>query len=412
MPVPPLRVGIVGCGSAGAAAAQLLARAGHDVQIYERAAALLPVGTGFILQPTGLWVLDHLGLRAEAEAYGARLDGLTARRPDGRRVLDLRYARLATGLYGLGMHRATLLGVLLQGLEKRGVGVHLGAEVESARQERARHWLRVGGVEVGPFDLVVVANGARSAARDWVAPALRAKRYPWGALWSIRPDFDRVFTGRLHQVVDGTRRMLGLLPTGTRSDAADPVPLVSVFWSVRADGVDAWRRRGAAAFVREVAALEPRAEPLLQDSREMDPWAFAEYLDVTLPRWHSDGRVVLGDAAHAMSPQLGQGVNLALWDARELAHALDASPDLASALALYSERRRRHLSFYQYATRWLTPFFQSRIDALGPVRDRIFPLLASLPFFERQMLASMCGLKDGWLASLPTPDAGAAESSG
>jgi len=315
MPVPPLRVGIVGCGSAGAAAAQLLARAGHDVQIYERAAALLPVGTGFILQPTGLWVLDHLGLRAEAEAYGARLDGLTARRPDGRRVLDLRYARLATGLYGLGMHRATLLGVLLQGLEKRGVGVHLGAEVESARQERARHWLRVGGVEVGPFDLVVVANGARSAARDWVAPALRAKRYPWGALWSIRPDFDRVFTGRLHQVVDGTRRMLGLLPTGTRSDAADPVPLVSVFWSVRADGVDAWRRR-------------------------------------------------------------------------------------------------RHLSFYQYATRWLTPFFQSRIDALGPVRDRIFPLLASLPFFERQMLASMCGLKDGWLASLPTPDAGAAESSG
>ncbi len=57
-----LRVAIVGCGSAGPAAATLLARQGHEVRLFERASECRPVGAGFLLQPSGLAVLEELGM--------------------------------------------------------------------------------------------------------------------------------------------------------------------------------------------------------------------------------------------------------------------------------------------------------------------------------------------------------------
>ena len=71
-----LRIGIVGYGTAGQAAALLLTRDGHDVEVFERAPVLGPVGAGFLLQPTGLAALWELGLLDEALAHGARIGRL------------------------------------------------------------------------------------------------------------------------------------------------------------------------------------------------------------------------------------------------------------------------------------------------------------------------------------------------
>ena len=70
----------------------------------------------------------------------------------------------------------------------------------------------------------------------------------------------------------------------------------------------------------------------------------ARYNDVVLSRWHHDHVAILGDAAHALSPQLGQGVNLALQDAGALAEAIDQNDTLPDALTTYSlNRKNRHL---------------------------------------------------------------------
>ena len=119
--------------------------------------------------------------------------------------------------------------------------------------------------------------------------------------------------------------------------------------------------------------------------------------------WHTRNTVYLGDAAHATSPQLGQGCNLALLDAQALAASLAAHDDLPGALADYTRRRRRQLAFYQYATRWLTPFFQSDSRLAGVVRDLAMPLAVRLPWIQRHMVLTMCGLKTGPLAALPLP---------
>src|SRR5688572_24070236 len=107
----PASIAIVGCGIAGMAAALFLACAGHRVALFERFETPRPVGSGLLLQPLGLAVLDRLGLGDGIRRAGARIDrlyGLT--HPGGRRILDVGYDGIGPGLAGLGIHRTSLFG--------------------------------------------------------------------------------------------------------------------------------------------------------------------------------------------------------------------------------------------------------------------------------------------------------------
>jgi len=100
---------------------------------------------------------------------------------------------------------------------------------------------------------------------------------------------------------------------------------------------------------------------------------------------------------HAMSPQLGQGANLALVDEVALADAIEAHGDVARALAAYSAARRRHLAFYQFMTRALTSLFQGDSRVMGVLRDRCFPMSRWLRFVRYRMVRTMIGVDRGLL---------------
>jgi 2-polyprenyl-6-methoxyphenol hydroxylase-like FAD-dependent oxidoreductase len=80
-----------------------------------------------------------------------------------------------------------------------------------------------------------------------------------------------------------------------------------------------------------------------------------------------------------------------------LADSLAANPTLTEGLSHYTRARRAHLRFYQFASRWLTPFFQSDLRFLGAPRDWLMGLMCRLPYFRGQMIRSMVGIKRGIL---------------
>ncbi|MDF3059016.1 MAG: Oxidoreductase [Rariglobus sp.] len=394
---PHLRVAIIGAGTAGPAAAVFLARAGHRVTLYERAPVNLPVGAGFLLQPTGMKVLQQLGLLDALLPSTAPIRRLRCLDGGSRALLNLDYEEVSPGLRGAGTHRALLLEVLLKAAVEAGVSVLWDHAIRALqRQPDGRPVLCDGrGVTHGPFDLVLLCDGAQSALRAQSGIPCRVDRYPWGALWFIgrRPEAFSVDT--LWQRVGTTRELVGFLPTGTPED------LISFFWSIRLADVEAWRAGSLEAWKTGVLRHAPQAAPLLDQITRHDQLAVAAYHDVRMPCWHGDRVAVLGDAGHALSPQLGQGVNLALMDAAGLAAALDAEKTLEDALACFSKRRRRHLEFYQLTTRSMTPFFQSDSVMLGHLRDLTFPLAGKIPWVRRQMVMTMAGLKTGFFSQLP-----------
>jgi 2-polyprenyl-6-methoxyphenol hydroxylase-like FAD-dependent oxidoreductase len=353
------------------------------------------------MQPLGLSVLADLGLLDGALERGSRVDALLCATPSGRRVLDLSYRDLFEGWYGLGMHRGALFELLHGQLPARGVKLVTGASVQRARSTASGIVPRLAnGEEPAEHQLLVVADGARSALRR-ALPAARATPYPWGALWFVGADPDGIFAGSLHQIADGTRELLGFLPCGLGPRRAGERPLVSLFWSVPVTDF-AHRDFVLSRWKERVLALEPRAAQLLTQIDAAEQLLPASYFDVSLPCFHAERLAFIGDAAHATSPQLGQGTNLALEDARVLAACVSGAADLQSGLARFSRARQSHVRYYQRASWALTPFFQSDFSWLAPLRDACLGPVCRFPPSRRLMLGTLSGVARGFLgATLP-----------
>ena len=353
-----LSIGIAGAGMGGLAAAALLARAGHAVTIAERFVQVGPVGSGLVLQPVGLAVLDEIGAGVAARAYAAPIARMLGH-AGGRAVLDVGYARQAPGL---AMHRAALFAVLWQAARQSGAQVVTGASVTAAPQDGAHRWLlRQGAAALGPFDLVIDASGAGS-----VLSPLRARALPFGAIWGHVPWPAVTAFSQTHliQRYSGAHRMAGVLPIGCLPE--DPTPRAAVFWSMPRAELDQWASRDLGDWKAEAADFWPEMAVFTDQVTEMTP---ARYSHGTLRRPWLPGLAFIGDAAHRASPQLGQGANMALLDAMALTVALREGLD--GAPQRYARMRRWHVRSYQVMSAVFTPMYQSHSRLLPRLRDHL-----------------------------------------
>lgn len=388
-----LRIAIVGYGTAGQATALMLHAQGHSLTVFEQAPVLGPVGAGFLLQPTGLSVLARWGLHEAALEQGQRIDRLHGCNHRGRTVMDMRYTDHDEGCFGLGMTRGSLFSVLRDAYpDARNIIANTCIERIA---DDGRCLIDSRGGSYGPFDLIIAADGAHSRLRR-AAPTLvrREVMYRWGALWCLVPAVDWPYPDELKQRYAGTREMIGLLPVGRR--VGHEGRWLTFYFSMLGDHLDTFDAQALARMHERVEAIWPEASTLLAHITSPQQLNRARYRDVIM-REPAFGRMVfLGDAAHAMSPQLGQGVNMALLDAQALSDALAACNDVADALRTYQRIRRSHLAVYQRLSRWLTPLFQSERDRLARIRDFGFGPLGRLPLASGQMLKILTGTKKTW----------------
>ncbi len=404
----PLHIGIAGCGVAGLTAALLLARQGHRVTLHEQAPTLGPVGAGVLLQPSGQIILHKMNLLAATIAAAEPIDRLTAFTHRHKQLIDLPYSELpstpnsdAPPPRAYGLLRSDLFSALHTAALAAGVAMRTGERITHyTRRPDGAYFLQIPEnppqssrthppnslATHGPYDFLLAADGSRSTLRQNSPLPSRVIPYPHGALWAMGQC--TTVSRRLLQISHGTRHLCGLLPTGNHR--------ASLFWGIRNDEMPALRQRGFSAWRDQVLTLSPHAAELFTDPAgitSFDSVQFVSYQRVHMKTPFDNTCLFVGDAAHAMSPHLGQGINLALIDGYTFAQSLATTPDFPTACQLYTQSRSAHLRAYQLITYLLSPFFQSPGKIKGWGRDIALPLMPKIPFLRRQMIQTMSGCR-------------------
>ena len=383
------RVGVVGLGVAGATTAYLLARDGCDVTLLERADQPRPIGAGVLLQRSGQEILRRLGVLENVLARAAPLEELYARHDNGRTLIRTRYADFEPGCRAYGVHRGVLFHALYKLVCSQPVDVRTGCEVigREVQANGAVFLVDAHQRKHGPFDFTLAADGARSNLRSICGLRASVRKYNHGTLWAILPGTG--LPGRLLQVVRGNRFLFGLLPLGDG--------LVTLYWGLPLCQYEPLKKRGVEALKRDIRAFSPEAAGVLDMLDDFGQLLLTSYRHVHLRRWYDRWTLFIGDACHAMSPHLGQGINLAMVDGWRLAECLRSAPDHHAAFRSFHRRQRAYLRYYATVTFLLSPLFQSDWRLLGWGRDIALPLLPWIPWVKRQMLLTVIGLKGGFL---------------
>lgn len=322
---------VVGAGIGGLATACALSRVGWRVSVHEQAKVLREVGAGLSMAPNAVRAMEWLGLgqRFHAAAQG---QGIGVKRRSGSWLVKLTAADMAER-YGhpmFAMHRATLHQLLLDTAVAAGVTVHTG--------HRARDVTRAAAVtfdETVTADVVVAADGVHSRLRAALFPAHPGASYAGYVCWrgigsadvGARLERPAVWTDSWGR---GVRFGSALLVDGR------------VFWYASMAGAE-----GAYAdhSLADVMAIFPGwHEPIHDLMAASDPDALLRndiyFVRHPLPSFVAGRVAFLGDAAHAVTPDIGQGACLAIEDAVVLADALSTRDDTDAALRDYDLSRR------------------------------------------------------------------------
>ncbi len=390
------RIAIIGSGSAGAATALFLHKQKDiAVTLIEREAEPRPVGAGFMLQLTGLQVLDKLGLRAAVQALGHEIHHINGHNKRGKKILNLNFKKVNENFTGVGIHRGVFFSLMHQKLQEHHIPIITDCEVIDVRyQDNQSYILNQKNELLGPYDLVVVANGASSKLRDKYAIAKKTKRQVWGAAWAVLPYHSHEFDHSIFQVYHKNKQMVGVMPIGKKS-TNDHQRYINLFWSLHMGSVAAWKDKGVEAWKKELVALAPSLKGITEHITSFEQVMTAPYYDVCLSPYHDKNVVFIGDAAHAMSPQLSCGVNNALLDAQALAKHLIEQTDWNIALKAFYTTRKKHNLFYQQLCRVITPLFQSNIQFLATLRDIVFGNFLTGKFSSMMMVENTLGVREG-----------------
>lgn len=309
---------VIGGGVGGLATAIGLVRAGWAVEVHERALGLESSGAALGLWPAAVQALDRLGVGADVRAASTVQTSGAIRRPDGSRIatVDAERLRRRTGepvhLIPRRDLAAALAGAVPAGVVRYGV--------ESVADEATR----------SGWDVVIAADGIFSRSRTALFGPAYAPRYTGNTAWRgaiALPTTEATETwgpGARFGVTpyrDGMTNWYATLarPEGERSPGSELAQLREAFGD--------WP-----APIPEILNALTERDVMRHDLYDLAP---------PLPTYVTDHAALIGDAAHAMTPDLGRGACEALVDAVTLSDQLRSTKDIAAALVAYDRARRR-----------------------------------------------------------------------
>ncbi|MEV6208853.1 FAD-dependent monooxygenase [Kitasatospora sp. NPDC051914] len=375
---------VIGAGIGGLAAALALYRRGWQVAVHERSASLDPVGSGLGIAPNALRALDVLGVGDDVRKLAGLHGEAALRRPNGRRLATADQEAIARA-YGdpvVAVHRAELVDALHRQLPPGTVRTDSPAALTDPGSARRPALVAVGDRETGA-DLVVAADGLRSATRTTLLPGHPGPRYSGFTTWrTVVPAPGRpVPAGETW----GRGALTGVIPL-----TGDRVYLYAA--ALTPPGGSAADGDERAELLRRFGTWHAGLVALLESSDPArvlrhDVWELAD----PLPALHHGRVALLGDAAHAMTPFQGQGACQAVEDAVVLAHAL-AGADVTDALAAYTAARQARTTTVATRSRQVGRLVALRGPFPVALRDAFLAAVGRLP--ERTAVRAAAALLD------------------
>jgi len=366
---------IVGGGIAGLTLGRALHRQSFAVQLVERSTEWRAEGGGIAVQPNGMRMLRALGLDAAVERAGARLRQWSFCDQAGQ-ILSENDLEALWGDVGpfIGVERTRLQQAMVAGVE--GVPCRLGTSIRSLTQHDDRVSVAFSDASSGTYDLVVGADGISSTVRaltlGTISPAYTGAM-AWRSIAPIRP---RGLTSL--RFLLGEDCFFGLCPVGDARTYGFGNITEPRTHEPPVGRLDRLRRRFAdfGEIVQEYLAALKHDEQI--HCGPVD-WVAPE-------EWHRGRVVLIGDAAHASSPMMGQGGCMAMEDACVLAESLHGDATLAEALESYVARRRPRVNWVHQESQAVAHSFRlpvaMRNDALRQRGEQMFqrrfkPLVAA-----------------------------------
>lgn len=317
----PKTIAVIGAGPAGLAAGIALHRLGFDAAIFEQAPQMEAVGGGILLHSNGLRALDALGVLPRLEAKLRYSGRLTLEAAGGHVLLSVSYADLPVPHpHCAVVLRYDLVDALLQTAQENAVPLFLDRKFSGLTVDKSGVFVSLvatnGTTETRRFDAVVACDGVHSPIRAALG------LLPLGAEKPLPPWLRA--SSPVHTQSNAIREIWG---NDGRGFGIMPLPHNETHFFCSAPPRDDWNALLAdpAALDNWINSWKPFGPDVLEMVRNVPDWKTVHYGSPALVEaksWHKGPVFLVGDAAHAMPPNLGQGANAALVDALVLARTL------------------------------------------------------------------------------------------
>lgn len=356
---------IAGAGLGGLAVGIALAQRGWRVRIHERSAELRMFGAGIWLWENGLRSLAALGVERDATRRAKRIETLVARDPEGKALMHRTFGDADRLLLP---PRADLYDALIDRARELDVDIVPGSVIVGGHP---RGELEDEDGKVWRADLVVAADGVFSRVRESMLLTQRVDYLDEGYTRLLIPNRPEDPATEITEYWNGSRRLL-------YDPCTDEVNYVCLCCNVDDEA-------GRRVPVDKNSWLEsfPHLAGIIERIDEVGRWDRA--MRVTCRAWSRGSAVVVGDAAHAQPPNLGQGANLTFQNALSLSEYLDRHPDVSTALQRW-ERAERPLT--DHVQRWTDLYGRVASawpDRFAARRSQVLELVTRVPWVDRQL---------------------------
>lgn len=332
------RIAIAGAGIGGLTLAIALKRRGFNPKVFEkRPASQVPEeGIFLTLAPNGLNALRALGLDADVASAGIVTKGIALHNEHGKQIGFIDYAKHAEsfGAPSVTIRRGTLLQVILNTALAEGITVCFDRAVDGVAETASGVDLRTGEITEG-FDFIVAADGLRSQVRREALPGLPSPDYNGligcGGIVDV-PNVPP--TGGVMRMTFGRKAFFGYI-----KDGDGPIYWFDSYPSAT-EPVGVEDPAALAAFLQKLHADDPLDNYRIISHEHAIHRLYPDYDIPSLPQWFTRRVVLLGDAAHAVTPHSGQGASMAIEDAIVLAACLTAEREPVGAFRRYERLRR------------------------------------------------------------------------